>query len=49
MEKRIFAVLFIATFATMLGVGIIEPFMGIYAESLGANGFYIGLIFGAFT
>jgi len=48
MERRIFAVLFIATFATMLGVGIIEPFMGIYAESLGANGFYIGLIFGAF-
>jgi len=49
MEKRIFIVLFIAVFATMLGVGIIEPFMGIYAESLGANGFYIGLIFGAFT
>src|SRR3989344_2321219 len=49
MKKRIFIVLFIAVFATMLGVGIIEPFMGIYAESLGANGFYIGLIFGAFT
>ena len=49
MEKRIFAVLFIAVFATMLGIGIIEPFMGIYAESLGANGFYIGLIFGAFA
>lgn len=49
MEKRIFTILFIATFATMLGVGIIEPFMGIYAESLGANGFFIGLIFGAFT
>src|SRR3990167_11389296 len=49
MEKRIFTVLFIAVFATMLGVGIIEQFMGIYAESLGANGFFIGLIFGAFT
>lgn len=49
MEKRIFTVLFIAVFATMLGVGIIEPFMGIYAESLGANGFLIGLIFGSFT
>jgi multidrug resistance protein len=33
----------------MLGIGIIEPFMAIYAESLGANGFFIGLIFGSFT
>ena len=49
MEKRIFTVLFIAVFATMLGVGIIEPFMAIYAESLGANGLFIGLIFGSFT
>ena len=49
MEKRIFTVLFIAVFATMLGTGIIEPFMGIYAERLGANGFLIGLIFGSFT
>ncbi len=49
MEKRIFIVLFIAVFATMLGAGIIEPFMAIYAESLGANGFFIGLIFGSFT
>ena len=49
MEKRIFTVLFIAVFATMPGTGIIEPFMAIYAESLGANGFFIGLIFGAFT
>ncbi|MBI2101723.1 MFS transporter, partial [Candidatus Woesearchaeota archaeon] len=49
MEKRIFTILFIAVFATMLGTSIIEPFMGIYAESLGANGFLIGLIFGSFT
>lgn len=49
MEKRIFTVLFIAVFATMLGAGIIEPFMAIYAENLGANGLMIGLIFGSFT
>ena len=49
MEKRIFSVLFIAVFATMLGTSIIEPFMGIYAGSLGANGVLIGLIFGSFT
>ena len=49
MEKRIFTVLFIAVFATMLGAGIIEPFMAIYARDLGANGLMIGLIFGSFT
>lgn len=49
MKKRIFTILFIAVFATTLGMGIIEPFMGIYAESLGANGLMIGLIFGSFT
>ena len=49
MEKRIFTVLFIAVFATMLGTGIIEPFMAIYAKDLGANGLMIGLIFGSFT
>ncbi|MBS3114193.1 MFS transporter [Candidatus Woesearchaeota archaeon] len=49
MEKRIFTILFIAVFATMLGTGIIEPFMAIYAKDLGANGLMIGLIFGSFT
>ena len=49
MEKRIFTVLFIAVFATMIGAGIIEPFMAIYAKDLGANGLMIGLIFGSFT
>ncbi len=49
MEKRIFRILFVAVFATMLGVGIIEPLMGIYSESLGANGFFVGLIFAAFA
>ncbi|MBI2654036.1 MFS transporter [Candidatus Woesearchaeota archaeon] len=49
MEKRIFTVLFIAVVATTIGIGIIEPFMGIYAESLGANGLMIGIIFGSFT
>ena len=49
MEKRIFTILFIAVVATTIGIGIIEPFMGIYAESLGANGLMIGIIFGSFT
>jgi len=49
METRIFRILFVAVFATMLGFGIIEPLMSVYAKSLGANGFFVGLIFAAFS
>jgi MFS transporter, DHA1 family, multidrug resistance protein len=49
MEKKIFTVLFIAVFATMMGVNVIEPLMAIYSESLGATGIYIGLIFASAT
>ncbi len=49
MERRIFVLLFIAVFATTIGLSIIEPFMALYAESLGASGLYIGLIFASFT
>lgn len=33
----------------MLGVGIVAPFMSLYAEQLGASGVGIGFIFGAFA
>lgn len=33
----------------MLGVGIVAPFMSLYAERLGASGIGIGFIFGAFA
>jgi len=49
MEKRIFTLLFIAVLATTIGLSIIEPLMAIYAESLGASGLFIGLIFACFT
>ena len=49
MKKRIFTLLFIAVFASTVGLGIIEPLMAIYAESLGATGLLIGLIFSSFT
>ncbi len=49
MKRKVFAVLFIAVFATMMGINIIEPLMAIYSESLGASGFFIGLIFAAAT
>lgn len=49
MKRRVFAVLFIAVLATMIGLSIIEPLMAIYSESFGATGLYIGLIFAAYT
>ena len=49
MERRIFVPLFIAVFASTVGLSIIEPLMAIYAENLGAAGVYIGLIFSAYT
>lgn len=41
--------LFVSTFVSMVGVGIIAPFLSTYAARLGANGTQIGLIFGGFA
>jgi len=47
--RRVFRVLFISIFAATLGLGIISPLMPIYAESLGATGLWLGLIFSGFS
>ena len=47
--RRAYVTLFIAVFATMLGMGIIAPLLSIYADSLGASGLWIGIIFSAFA
>lgn len=47
--KRIYNVLFISVFATMLGLGIVSPLLPIYATSLGATGIWLGIIFSAFA
>lgn len=49
MQKKIFNILFVAVFASMLGVGIVSPLMPIYAESLGATGIWLGVIFSGFS
>ncbi len=49
MQKKIFNTLFIAVFAATLGIGIITPLMPIYAESLGATGIWLGIIFSGFA
>ncbi|MBO8181523.1 MAG: MFS transporter [Archaeoglobus sp.] len=49
MKNRIFNVLFISVFTAMLGLGIVSPLMPIYAESLGATGIWLGIIFAGFS
>ncbi len=49
MNKRIFFVLYLTVFATIFGLGIIGPVMPIYADSLGASGIWLGIIFAAFS
>ncbi|ENN96405.1 major facilitator superfamily protein [Methanocaldococcus villosus KIN24-T80] len=48
MDKNLF-IIWVTTFVTMLGVGFIAPIIPIYAQTLGATNFEIGLIFGSFA
>ncbi|MBF0259531.1 MAG: MFS transporter [Desulfamplus sp.] len=48
-NKGIFVTLFFTIFATVTGVGIVVPLLPVYASSLGADGIYVGLIFGSFS
>jgi len=47
--KAAFISLFVATAAAMLGMGIIEPILPIYARDMGASGLLIGVIFSGFA
>jgi MFS family permease len=49
MNKTVFSTLFLSVFSVTLGVGLVVPLLPVYAHELGATGFYIGLIFGAFS
>ncbi len=46
--KKIFPILALSVFSSMLGVGIIAPLLPIYAVNLGATGVLLGVIFGSF-
>ena len=48
MNWRIFYSLNLAIFTSMLGMGIVIPFMPIYAKTLGATGVSIGVFFASF-
>ena len=47
--KKVFPILGLSIFSSMLGVGIILPLLPIYAENLGATGVWLGVIFAGFS
>jgi MFS family permease len=49
MIKKVFPILALAIFSSMLGVGIISPLLPLYAENLGATVIWIGIIFASFS
>ncbi len=49
MIRRVFPVLALAIFSSMLGAGIVVPLLPLYAESMGATGLWLGFIFAAFS
>ncbi len=48
MNQRTFYTLNLAVFTGMLGMGIVIPFLPIYAKTLGATGLTIGIFFASF-
>jgi len=48
MIKKVFPLLALATFTSLLGAGIIAPLLPLYADSLGANDIWLGIISSAF-
>jgi len=49
MIKRVFPILALAIFSSMLGAGIVVPLLPLYAESMGATGLWLGFIFAGFA
>ncbi len=47
--SKILLTLFVAIFSSTLGSGLVVPLLPGYAHTMGASGFLIGMIFGAFS
>jgi len=48
MKKKVFWTLLITAFSSMLGLGIISPFLPEFARDHGVNGFWLGVIFAGY-
>jgi len=49
MIKKVFPILALSIFSSMLGVGIVAPLLPIYAENMGASGVWLGAIFAGYA
>jgi MFS transporter, DHA1 family, multidrug resistance protein len=49
MNKKAFFALSTVVFTSMLGMSILSPLMAIYATTMGANGFWLGVMFSGFS
>jgi len=49
MIKKVFPIIALSVFSSMLGVGIIAPILPLYADDLGATGIWLGMIFAGFS
>jgi MFS family permease len=47
--RQVFVILFFSLFIAMLGAGVISPTMPLYAETLGATGWGLGVIYSSFS
>lgn len=47
--KKLKPIMSLTVFVTMMGAGIIAPFLPLYAEKMGASGLVLGMIFAAFS
>jgi multidrug resistance protein len=45
MTKRVFPILALSMFTSILGIGIITPFLSLYATEMEASGIWLGMIF----
>ena len=45
MLKKVFPILALSMFTSILGIGIIVPFLSLYATDMGASGIWLGMIF----
>ncbi len=48
MISRVFPILAVSIFSCMLGSGIVVPLLPLYAQSLGASAFWLGVVFASF-
>ena len=49
MIRKVFPILGLSIFSSLLGAGIVVPLLPLYAESLGATGIWLGIIFAVFS